>query len=120
MTRHSDDELRAQFQALRRDTELGAPVFGATMSGVPRQRRRAARARRRVAAIALGAATAVALLAVFGPHRKTTVLVDLAAARWEAPTDFLLRAPSAELLPPPPTLPPEERLLPRSEPRPLP
>ncbi len=112
MTRHSDDELRAQFQALRRDTELGAPVFGATMSGVPRQRRRAARARRRVAAIALGAATGVALLAVFGPHRRTTVLVDLAAARWEAPTDFLLRAPGAELLRTTPTFTLEGRLLP--------
>src|SRR5260370_41672464 len=98
MTRHSDDELRAQFQALRRDTELGAPVFGATMSGVPGQRRRAARARRRGAAIALGAATGVALLAVFGPHRPTTVLADLAAARWETPTDFPLPAPGAEPL----------------------
>ena len=112
MTTDGDHELRAQFQALRRDTELGAPVFGTTMSGVPERRRRAARARHQVAAIALGAAVAVALLAVLGPHRKAAVLVDLAAAHWEAPTDFLLRAPGAELLRTMPTFTLEGRLLP--------
>ncbi len=112
MTLDSDHDLRARFQALRRDTELAAPVFDATMSGVPRRRSRAARARRRVAAIAFGATAAAALLVVLGPHRKATVLVDLAAAHWEAPTDFLLRAPGAELLRTVPTFTLEGRLLP--------
>lgn len=112
MTLDSDHDLRAQFQALRRELELGAPGFDATMSGVPRRRWRAARARRRVAAIALGATAAVVLLAVLGPHRKATLMVDLAAAHWEAPTDFLLRAPGAELLRTIPTFTLEGRLLP--------
>lgn len=112
MTLDSDHDLRAQFQALRRDLELAAPGFDATMSGVPRRRSRAARARRQVAAIALAGAAAVAILAVLGPHRKATVLVDLAAAHWEAPTDFLLRAPGAELLRTIPTFTLEGGLLP--------
>ncbi len=106
MTTDGDHELRAQFQALRRDTELGAPVFGTTMSGVP------ARARHQIAAISVGAAAAVALFAVLGPHRKAAVLVDSAAAHWEAPTDFLLRAPGAELLRSIPTFTFEARPLP--------
>jgi len=38
--------------------------------------------------------------------------VSLAAARWEAPTDFLLRTPGAELLRMLPTFTTEGRLLP--------
>jgi hypothetical protein len=112
MTDDGDRDLRAQFRTLRRDTEVGAPAFSAAMSAVQRRRRRAERARRQVAAIGVGAAAAVALLAVLGPHRKPAVLVDLAASHWEAPTDFLLRAPGTELLRRIPTFTLEGRLLP--------
>jgi hypothetical protein len=112
MTDDGDRDLRAQFGTLRHTTELGAPAFAATMSGVPERRRRAARTRRRVAAIAVGAGAAVLLLAVLAPHHKRAVLMDLATTHWEAPTDFLLRAPGAELLRTVPTFTLEGRLEP--------
>jgi hypothetical protein len=112
MTNDGERDLRSQFQALRRDTALGTPAFGATLSGVTERRRRAARARRQVAAIALGATAAVLLFAVLAPHHKRAALVDLASVRWEAPTDFLLRTPGTELLRTVPTFTLEGRLEP--------
>src|SRR5439155_1510621 len=72
----------------------------------------AVRRRGRVAGLAVAAAAALLLFAVLRPGGRRKVLVDLDAARWEAPTDFLLRTPGAELLRAVPRLILEGRLLP--------
>jgi hypothetical protein len=112
MTDDSDRDLHAAFQTLRRATE--APAFRGTLDGLARRRARAARLRRRVVGVGFAAAAAAALV-IFGlvrPQGRRAVLVDLAAAQWEAPTDFLLRTPGAELLRTIPTFTSEGRLLP--------
>lgn len=101
MTDEIDRDLREQFHALRREAGAGTPEFGFTVTAVARRRQRARRLRRRVSVIAAAAALVLVLFAVRGPRGpdgKRAVLVSLPARRWEAPTDFLLRTPGAELL----------------------
>ncbi len=110
MTDGTDRELYEQFHALRREAAAGAPEFRATLARLARRHERNARLGRRVA-IAVAVAAALVLFAV-GRPRKQAIFVDLAAVRWEGPTDFLLRAPGAELLRTIPTFTPQGRLLP--------
>jgi hypothetical protein len=111
MTDDTDRDLHEVFQVLRRATE--APAFRGTVASLARRRARVARLRRSVVGVAVAAAAAA--LVIFGlirPQGRRAVLVDLAAAHWEAPTDFLLRTPGAELLRTIPTFTSEGRLLP--------
>ncbi len=98
MTDETDRELREQFHALRGDAGAGAPAFGDTVAAVARRRERVRRLRRRVSVVSAAAATVVVLFAVRAPGGKQAVPVNLASQGWEAPTDFLLRTPGAELL----------------------
>jgi hypothetical protein len=111
MTDDTDRDLHEAFDALRRATQ--APAFSGTLDGLARHQPRAARLRRSVVGVAVAAVVAAVL--VFGLIRsrgRPPSLVDLASAHWEAPTDFLLRTPGAELLRTMPTLTSEGRLLP--------
>ena len=101
MTEDRDRPLHELFGALRGEAAAGAPEFHDALTGAVRRRERIRRARRRVAGItAAVAATALALIILAWPITggKRVALVDLATTRWEAPTDFLLRTPGAELL----------------------
>jgi hypothetical protein len=107
----ADRGLHDRFQALRREAARGTPSFHAMLA--PRVAPRPQPTWRRwlvVGALAAVAATVVLTLGRPRPHRAT--LVDRAAVRWEAPTDFLLRAPGAELLRTIPTFTLNGRLLP--------
>lgn len=99
MTEHDDRELRDRFQALRREDASGVPPFGATL----------ARARARGVgggghrwtgwlAVAAVAVVALAVARMLLSNRRHSALIDLAAVRWEAPTDFLLVLPGEDLL----------------------
>lgn len=116
MSDETDRELRERFHALRREAGGGTPAFGSTVAALAGRRQRARRLRRWVSVIAASAATAIVLFVVRGPggpDGKRAVLVNLAARRWEAPTDFLLRTPGAELLRTIPTfITPEGRFVP--------
>jgi|SRR5918996_750966 hypothetical protein len=94
-----DRDLQELFSALRRHTASKTPWFDATVAAArrPTPPLRSPRAVRLVAAAA--AAAAVVLLAVtwFGPRRPPAG-IDLATTRWQAPTDFLLQTPGADLL----------------------
>ncbi len=113
MTDDRDRALHELFGALRGEAAAGAPEFHDALTGVARRRERIRRARRRMAGItAAVAATAVALVILAWPITggKRIALVDLATTRWEAPTDFLLRTPGAELLRTVPTFTPGGRI----------
>ncbi|OLB17020.1 MAG: hypothetical protein AUI99_06200 [Gemmatimonadetes bacterium 13_1_40CM_3_69_22] len=117
MTDDTEQRLQQQFRALRGEVGVGGgtPRFHDTIAGLATRRERAAQVRRRSWEVAGGialAAAAVALLAVLRPGGTRALPVSLAAARWEAPTDFLLRTPGAELLRMLPTFTTEGRLLP--------
>jgi hypothetical protein len=87
-----DAELRARFRTLARDEAAAAPPF----------RVAAARRRRSVvpfvaaASLATGAATVAVILATRTPPAPYPI--DLGAATWTAPTDFLLATPGRDLL----------------------
>jgi len=91
----NDDRLGQLFQALRRHDAGLRPPFADTLAAARRRRP----TRRGAVVAALAAAAALVLLAVIwgGPSRHQGI-VDLATARWEAPTDFLLQTPGAQLL----------------------
>jgi hypothetical protein len=111
MTDENDRDLLQAFHALRRETAPGAPGFRATLSGLAARRDRRARARRRLTII--GALVGLVLLVLAGPFADRTRPVRLhVAARWEAPTDFLLRTPGAELLRTVPTFTINGRIIP--------
>jgi hypothetical protein len=97
---------------LRREAGAGTPEFRDILAGLARRRGRAARRRRRVAVLAAAAVAALVLFGVVRPSGQRAALVDLAAAHWEAPTDFLLRTPAAELLRTLPTLTTDGRIMP--------
>ncbi len=101
MIEERDGALHEAFRALRRAAEAAAPDFRDTLAGLARRRATVARARRRFGMLAVAAAAVVlAVLGVtrFGGLGSRAAIVDLASTRWEAPTDFLLRTPGAELL----------------------
>ncbi|OLC35249.1 MAG: hypothetical protein AUH81_10560 [Candidatus Rokubacteria bacterium 13_1_40CM_4_69_5] len=115
MRDNMEQRLQEQFLALRREAGGGTPRFHDTIAGLATRRERAAQLRHRSWGVAGGiavAAAALALVAVVRPGGTRAVPVSLAAARWEAPTDFLLRTPGAELLRTLPTFTTEGRLLP--------
>jgi len=112
MTDDGERQLHEQFRVLRHHAGAGAPEFRDVVAGLVWRRESAGRRRGRVAGLAVAAAAALLLFAVLRPGGRRMVLVDLDAARWEAPTDFLLRTPGAELLRAVPRLILEGRLLP--------
>lgn len=115
MTAEHDERLREAFHVLRRDTAASAPEFRDTLARIGRWRERIGRVRRRAAIVALAAAAAglvvIAVVRPFGEGNRSAV-VDLTATRWEAPTDFLLRTPGAELLRTMPTFTINRRITP--------
>jgi len=90
----TERDLRTAFAALRRENAAGAPSFAATLAGA-----RSRAVRRRLPLFAVAATIAAALLLVVVLRdRRPGLTIDLATVRWEAPTDFLLALPGAELL----------------------
>ena len=98
---HDDDrELRERFRALRQEDAARTPSFQTTLVAARDRRTAAPTPRRRVLGLAVATAVAagVVLMLLVGRHGRPGIAVDLATARWEAPTDFLLRVPGNELL----------------------
>ncbi len=112
MTDDADRSLYEQYHVLRREAGAGTPEFRDILAGLARRRERVARQRRRVTVLAVAAFATLVLLGVVRPNGQRAALVDLAAARWEAPTDFLLRTPGAELLRTVPTFTTDGRIMP--------
>lgn len=90
-----DDDLRARFAALRQEDSALLPRFRVgqqALGATPRLGRW-------IAAAALASAAA-AVLWLVGRDREAgdRFALDLAAAVWRAPTDFLLETPGRDLL----------------------
>ena len=95
MTRpdHDDEsDLRAAFQALRREDTAQAPPFEAVVAGAGR--------RSLFPGWAMLAAASLAAAAIAGALRWRLVPPPAATSigHWTAPTDFLLNTPGRELL----------------------
>lgn len=93
-----DRDLADRFARLRREERNGAPTFANVTA------RRALQRSRRVPFV-LGLAVALAAAAIVGvlierdaARREVPSPLDLRAARWTAPTDFLLNTPGHWLL----------------------
>jgi len=98
MNQPGDQDLRDPFVALRHEDAAHAPPLD-TLLAQARRRRPAHRPLKRFVP-ALGAAAAGILIgvALLRPGSERPPLVSLADARWQSPTDFLLRVPGAEYL----------------------
>jgi len=97
MSERDEHDLRDRFQRLRREDMAGVTPFRATLAAAVRP---AASPRppalRMVAAAAVIAALAVTV--VLATRGRRGIPIDLARAQWQAPSDFLLQVPGAELL----------------------
>jgi hypothetical protein len=94
----SDENLRDSFAAVRREDAAHAPAL-ATLLGRSRPRHTApASLRRLVPAIGVIAAGILFTVMLLRSGSERQPLVSLADARWQSPTDFLLRVPGAEYL----------------------
>lgn len=94
MIRPTDDaDLRARFEALRQEDATLLPSFA-----VPRPRPVARHPARWIAAGALAAAAATVLWVLGDRRTGNRIALDLGAAVWAAPTDFLLETPGRDLL----------------------
>jgi hypothetical protein len=89
-----DRELRELFSRLKREDRARVPSYRTPVASVaPRWRP--------VARLAVAAAVVLIVLVLGRPDRTLDMvrqLVDLGAATWESPTDFLLITPGSELL----------------------
>ena len=98
MSEHDDHDLRDWFQRLRREDVAGVTSFHATLAAAAARRAASPRAPAlRVAAVAAFIAV-LAVAVALAIRGRRGIPIDLAAARWEAPSDFLLQVPGAELL----------------------
>jgi hypothetical protein len=96
-----ENEIRQRFAQLREADRERAPGF-AQIYGRARARR-SSRANPRVRPLAIGAAAAVVIAAVWLANarsfsRSTHTTTIAAIGEWRAPTDVLLRTPGSELL----------------------
>ena len=93
-----ESELRRRFAQLRDADRARAPGFAEVHQRV--RARESWRANLRVRPLAIGAAAAVAIAAVWLAHAPSFSPSATAAAiaTWRAPTDTLLRTPGSELL----------------------
>ena len=90
-----ESELRRRFAQLRESDQKTAPNF-AHGAGRARARRRATP---RVRTLVIGAAAAVAMLAVWLSRAQSVSSEPTPTiANWRAPTDILLRTPGRDLL----------------------
>jgi len=98
MSERDDHDLRDRFQRLRREDVAGVTPFRAAFAAVAA--RRAASPRPPALRIAAAAAVvaALAVTVVLATRGRRGIPIDLARAQWQAPSDFLLQVPGAELL----------------------
>jgi len=91
-----ESELRRRFAELREADRERAPSFAQTYG----RARRSWRATLRVRPLVIGAAAAVAIVAVWIAHARSLSpsAVTPTIVTWRAPTDVLLRTPGSELL----------------------
>jgi hypothetical protein len=98
MTERNDHDLRDRFAALRREDANHATPFE-TMLARARARRTGPPRRVVLGLVAIAAVLAAVGLAILLPRRhRDGAPIDLATVHWQAPTDFLLELPGAELL----------------------
>ncbi len=98
MIERDDHHVKQAFEALRREDATGGPSFRATVAAA-RARRTGAPGRHVLGlAAVVGVVVAVVVLAIRHDRDDSRLEFDLAAVRWQAPTDFLLKLPGAELL----------------------
>ena len=90
-----DRELRELFSRLKREDRARVPSYRTPVARVAPRWRPAAR-------LAVAAAIVLIALVIGRPDRTPPTmarqLVDLGAASWKSPTDFLLITPGSELL----------------------
>lgn len=99
MSQADDKDLRDHFAPLRQEDARNAPPLAAVLATARRRGKVGARPVRWAPAIAAVAlAVALFVVSVLGPNGQRQPLVDLATARWQGPTDFLLQVPGAEYL----------------------
>ena len=98
MIERDDHDVKQAFEALRREDAAGRPSFQATVAAA--RARRADAPGRRVLGLAAVVAVLVAVIVLSIRHGRdgSRLDIDLAAVRWQAPTDFLLKLPGDELL----------------------
>jgi len=97
MSEPDDHDLRDRFQRLRREDVVGVTPFRPTLAAVARRAPSPRLPALRIAAAAAVIA-ALAVTVVLVTRGRRGIPIDFARARWEAPSDFLLRVPGAELL----------------------
>ena len=91
-----DRDLRQVFEVLRREEAVATPPLRAVLDRArpwPQARRPL---RRWVPAMGVATAGVLLAVAILRPGNGESSLVSLDAARWQSPTDFLLRVPGAE------------------------
>ena len=98
MIERDDHHVKQAFEALRREDAAGGPSFQATVAAA-RARRTGAPGHRvlRLAAVVAVLVTVVVLSIRHGRDGRR-LEIDLAAVRWQAPTDFLLTLPGDAVL----------------------
>jgi hypothetical protein len=97
MREHDDQNLRSRFEALRAQEVAGAASFQATLAAA-RRRRVAVRGLRTLVVAVAGVVAGTTVGLLLARHVRPRGVIALAAVRWYAPTDFLLKLPGAELL----------------------
>jgi len=99
MSQANDSDLRNRLATLRQEDAREAPSLAAVLAAARRTGRVGPRPLRWVPAIAAVAVAVVfVVVSVLAPNGQRQALVSLATARWQSPTDFLLRVPGAEYL----------------------
>ena len=90
---NDDRELRDRFARLRQEDRSRVPAFRAPVAGAPSKPMWPVR-------IALAAAIALIVFLIARPDGPSagSLHVDLRAASWRSPTDFLLETPGRDML----------------------
>lgn len=118
MSSSDDTDLREAFRALRDEARRSAPSFSGLTSPEAWRAGRRSRLRRRgaLAVLMTAAVTVLALVVVRVPAKPldyerftAETGIDLGEVGWQAPSDFLLEIPGADLLR---TLPVQDRIPP--------
>lgn len=98
MNQSEDQDLRQAFDALRRKQAEGTPPLPTLLDRARRGHQAKRPLPRWIPVTGAAAAGILLAVAILRPGGEPPSLVSLGAARWQGPTDFLLRVPGAEYL----------------------